>query len=129
MYHSPTPVSRQVHLPFDISLAACRGMDVAPFFPTASSGINHKKLPATIRAIAVCNGCAVLEQCRDYGIRNEANGIWGGLTETEREHRRVELGIILPLGERTDLTSRARRLHLKRKRREREQTEGANEIK
>ena len=128
MQQTPTTVTRKVHLPFDMSLAACRGMDVASFFPTSVSGTNHRKLPSAARAITVCNGCAVLEECRDYGIRNEANGIWGGLTETEREHRRIELGIMLPQGERTDLTSRARRSHMKRKQRERQQ-QGLNEIK
>lgn len=130
MQDSTAQPTRHVHLPFDMSLAACKGMDVASFFPSSSSGTNHKKIPSAARAIAVCSGCAVLEQCRDYGIRYEANGIWGGLTETEREYRRVELGIRLPLGEKTDLTSRARSKHARRLRYLRDkETKGIEETK
>ncbi|MEO8784791.1 MAG: WhiB family transcriptional regulator [Candidatus Saccharimonadales bacterium] len=41
--------------------------------------------PDSAKAIAVCAGCAVLKQCRDYALSTrEPNGIWGGLTERQR---------------------------------------------
>jgi WhiB family redox-sensing transcriptional regulator len=37
-------------------------------------------------AKAICTGCPVLAQCRAYALdANEPHGIWGGLTEGERQ--------------------------------------------
>lgn len=40
---------------------------------------------AVAHAKALCARCPVLEDCRAHGIAHEQWGIWGGLTETERE--------------------------------------------
>lgn len=42
------------------------------------------------RAIAFCNQCPVIEQCKDYAIRNNITyGVWGGTTGPQR--RRIKL--------------------------------------
>ena len=66
--------------------AAC-GPDTAElFFPISDIG------PATAdiqRAQAICAACPVRQQCHDDAeATGEPHGIWGGLTDTERAHRR-----------------------------------------
>ena len=60
--------------------AACRELDTAVFFPET------EEEEAT--ALAVCASCPVREACLEFAlITRQDDGIWGGLTETER--RRV----------------------------------------
>ncbi len=33
-----------------------------------------------------CNGCPILEQCRDYGKKHATYGIWGGIRYVGRAH-------------------------------------------
>ncbi len=42
---------------------------------------------------AICHACPVLEPCRDWGLRREHYGLWGGLAERERRRTRLTLGI------------------------------------
>ena len=69
--------------------ANCRqpGIDPEWFFPDANSIVQNK------RAVAVCNGthvngtpraCPFLAPCREEGLRNRHDGVWGGMTESER---------------------------------------------
>src|SRR5699024_3664991 len=48
--------------------------------------------PANMRQIwqakAVCAGCPVLAQCREYGM-TEPHGVWGGLSAGERREIRA----------------------------------------
>jgi WhiB family redox-sensing transcriptional regulator len=38
------------------------------------------------RAKEMCRGCPVIEQCRSHALEvGEPYGIWGGLSETERD--------------------------------------------
>lgn len=38
------------------------------------------------RAVALCHACPVIEQCREHALTvPEPYGVWGGLTEEERE--------------------------------------------
>ena len=46
-------------------------------------------------ARAVCLTCPHLAPCRDWGVRHERFGIWGGTTQRERQRIRRELGITL----------------------------------
>jgi len=42
------------------------------------------------RALAVCAGCPVLAACRRHAMSaREPYGVWGGMTEAERERIRV----------------------------------------
>jgi WhiB family redox-sensing transcriptional regulator len=64
---------------------ACRGMDSAFFFhPDGERGPSRANREA--RAKAVCQRCPVLVQCRQHALAvQEPYGIWGGLSEAERE--------------------------------------------
>lgn len=69
------------------SEARCRqpGVDPEIFFPVGETG---PALRLIREAKTLCAQCPVIAQCRDYALRaGEPDGIWGGLTTTER--RRV----------------------------------------
>lgn len=60
--------------------AACRGMDANVFFPDSEEDAGPAR--------AVCAGCPVRDECLEFALATrQMDGIWGGLTETER--RRV----------------------------------------
>lgn len=60
--------------------AACRGADTSVFFPDSDEDARAAK--------AICATCAVREPCLAFALANrQEQGVWGGLTETER--RRV----------------------------------------
>jgi len=64
-------------------IAACRSADPDLFFPVSSSG---KSLEQVDEAKAVCARCLVRRQCLAFALlTRQAYGIWGGLTETERD--------------------------------------------
>jgi WhiB family redox-sensing transcriptional regulator len=66
-------------------LAACRSTDPDLFFPVSSKG---KPVEDAAKAKAVCARCLVQRQCLAFALRTrQAHGIWGGLTEEERERR------------------------------------------
>lgn len=63
-------------------VAACRNAEAELFFPVSDR-------PASARSIRqakmVCESCPVSRQCLRYALENrQEQGIWGGLTETER---------------------------------------------
>lgn len=64
---------------------ACRGMDSAFFFhPEGERG--PARASRETRAKQVCGGCPVLEQCRRHALTvHEPYGVWGGLSESERD--------------------------------------------
>lgn len=64
---------------------ACRGMDSAFFFhPEGERG--PARASRETRAKQVCRGCPVLEQCRRHALAaHEPYGVWGGLSESERD--------------------------------------------
>lgn len=64
---------------------SCRGMDSAYFFhPDNERG--SERAARVSRAKAICGRCPVLGQCRQHALTvREPYGIWGGLTEYERE--------------------------------------------
>jgi WhiB family transcriptional regulator, redox-sensing transcriptional regulator len=65
--------------------AACRGMDSAFFFhPERERG--PAKADREARAKEICARCPVLEPCRRHALAaEEPYGVWGGLTEAERD--------------------------------------------
>lgn len=65
---------------------SCRGMDSNFFFhPDGERGPARAMREG--RAKDVCRGCAVLEQCRRHALEvHEPYGVWGGMSEREREH-------------------------------------------
>lgn len=64
--------------------AACRGTDPDMFFVERWGSVVDAS-----RAKAVCNGCAVREECLAYALAlPEIHGIWGGLSPVERRAER-----------------------------------------
>lgn len=65
--------------------AACRGMDSAFFFhPENERGL--AKVERETRAKEVCRRCPVIEPCRRHALAvQEPYGVWGGLSESERD--------------------------------------------
>lgn len=61
--------------------ALCAGDDRAEAWfahPTDTEGVAY--------ALAVCERCPVRRTCAEYALENRiADGLWGGLTETQRQ--------------------------------------------
>lgn len=65
--------------------AACLGVPPHIFFPA--------KGESTAAAKAACGGCPVRSDCLDYALRQRIeHGVWGGLSEPERDALRRERG-------------------------------------
>jgi WhiB family redox-sensing transcriptional regulator len=61
--------------------AACRTADTSVFFP------DTEEEAATAKAI--CAACPVREACLTFALANrQEQGVWGGMTETERRRLR-----------------------------------------
>lgn len=62
--------------------AACRGVDPELFFPIGRDDVERPEIDA---AKQICEGCPVHDECLAYALRTrQPEGIWGGLTSTER---------------------------------------------
>jgi WhiB family redox-sensing transcriptional regulator len=69
-----------------IERAACLGHDPELFFPVGTTG---PAIEQTARAKAVCAGCSVREDRRDWALNTSQDaGVWGGLDEEERREIR-----------------------------------------
>ena len=64
--------------------ASCHGTPTNTFYPP-KLGIYDRDYD-TRRALATCEQCEVVDQCRQYAIDNDESGIWGGTTEGQRRH-------------------------------------------
>ncbi len=64
---------------------ACRGSNPELFFhPEGERGASRRNRDATAKAI--CLRCPVIAQCAAHALAvREPYGVWGGLTEDERE--------------------------------------------
>ena len=64
---------------------SCRGADSSVFFhPDGERGRARAQREA--RAKAICRECPVLAQCRRHALSvGEPYGIWGGMSESERD--------------------------------------------
>jgi WhiB family transcriptional regulator, redox-sensing transcriptional regulator len=66
--------------------SACLNTDPDVFFPVAVGSAASKQVA---RAMRICAGCAVRQQCLDFAMRSgEKDGIWGGTTPEERVRAR-----------------------------------------
>jgi WhiB family transcriptional regulator, redox-sensing transcriptional regulator len=67
--------------------AACQNAEPELFFPISATSasaisIKHAKL--------ICASCLVRSQCLEYALEHrQEQGIWGGLTDTERQSLRA----------------------------------------
>jgi WhiB family redox-sensing transcriptional regulator len=69
--------------------SACLNTDPDVFFPVAVGTAASKQIS---RALRICQGCSVRQQCLDFAIRSgEKDGIWGGTTPEERIRARRAL--------------------------------------
>ena len=76
---------------------ACASADPDLFFPIATGVVAVSQVR---KALRICAGCGVKQQCLDFAMQNgEMNGVWGGTTAEER------------LRARRALLRRARRTH------------------
>jgi WhiB family transcriptional regulator, redox-sensing transcriptional regulator len=64
---------------------SCRDLDSALFFhPEGERG--PARANRETRAKQICERCPVLEQCRRHALTvHEPYGVWGGLSESERD--------------------------------------------
>ena len=67
------------------TFGACRNADGRLFFhPAGERGSTRRRRDAAAKA--VCATCPVLLLCRDQALRvREPYGVWGGLSEADRE--------------------------------------------
>jgi WhiB family redox-sensing transcriptional regulator len=65
--------------------AACGGMPSSVFYsPEGERGMARRRRERAAKVI--CAGCRVREQCAAYALAfHERYGVWGGLSEHERE--------------------------------------------
>ena len=64
------------------SRGACLTAEPEQFFPVGAAGAASREVQA---AKAICAGCSVLEECREYALETaQPFGVWGGLDEEER---------------------------------------------
>jgi WhiB family redox-sensing transcriptional regulator len=62
--------------------SACLSADPELFFPIAHGAVADRQVS---RALQVCAGCPVRQQCLDFAMQTaEMTGIWGGTTPEER---------------------------------------------
>lgn len=66
-------------------LGSCRREDSSLFFhPEGERG--PARVARELAAKAICRRCPVLEQCREHALAaHEPYGVWGGLSEGDRE--------------------------------------------
>lgn len=66
---------------------ACRGADTNLFYPVGTTGPADAQIKA---AKAICARCEFREECLETALANGEEGIWGGLTDDERQKLRQE---------------------------------------
>ena len=73
---------------FDSKDAACKGIATSLFY--------EDKVSPQLKAL--CEYCPIAEQCRDWALRHEKFGYWGGTTEAQRvvERRKREITLLSP---------------------------------
>ena len=61
--------------------AACKGLDTGIFFPVTDAEAGAAKL--------ICAGCLARHECLEWALATrQEDGVWGGLTDTERRRLR-----------------------------------------
>ncbi|MGL5858011.1 MAG: WhiB family transcriptional regulator [Angustibacter sp.] len=69
---------------------SCRAHGDELFFhPEAERGPRRRRRDEAAKAI--CAGCPVIEECRAHALRvREPYGVWGGMTEEERQQHHLD---------------------------------------
>ncbi|MDV7089749.1 WhiB family transcriptional regulator [Rhodococcus opacus] len=83
----PAPLSRFGKWQFH---ARCRNMNAELFFPCEGEG-KGARIRREHAAKQICMGCPVRPECRDHAVTaDEAFGVWGGTSESERRRLTTE---------------------------------------
>jgi hypothetical protein len=93
---------------------ACVGQPTNWWFPEDASRTAKQN---SRNAKSICRECKVVDDCLEFSLRYETHGIWGGLSETEREQRRRHYGIQLSDTAMVGMSSTARRAQRNMRRR------------
>lgn len=73
---------------------ACRGEPIEMFYPGSHrTSIAHRTAIRTAKGI--CSVCTVAKECLDYSAEYEPYGVWGGMTDDERNAYRINNNILL----------------------------------
>lgn len=89
--------SDKVKVPQWDGTEGCAGIGVELFYDedrrTQQQNVEHL---SQLRAI--CSACKRLDECREYAIKHEYYGFWGGMTVTERIHfrRKFKIKLVRP---------------------------------
>jgi WhiB family redox-sensing transcriptional regulator len=74
--------------------AACKGLTHL-FFASSGERPEHRR-PREAKAAAICRGCSVGTQCKEFARENHEYGFWGGESEDERHNAGFRLNA--PIG-------------------------------
>ena len=77
----------------EFSNASCRGIGTEFYFTEDDKQPGSS--PEMAMAKALCQNCPVLKECREWGIKHEEFGIWGGLNPYDRRRVRRQRNIKL----------------------------------
>lgn len=84
----------RVRVPAWDGTEACATIGVALFYnDDRKTQYENKELEHELKSI--CNSCHRLNECREYAIKHEYYGFWGGMTLTERREYRKKFKIEL----------------------------------
>ena len=74
---------------------ACDGMDTNFFYPVGEANEDNKFARDNVYPLLrqVCASCDVLDKCRDWAIKHEEWGFWGGMSVYERRQWRKKYKI------------------------------------
>jgi hypothetical protein len=83
----------------ELGTPACSGDDVEWFYAIQNGNdLENSKYEyedALRVAKFICSNCEIIEHCRDWGIKHEKYGVWGGMSANERDRWRTKYGIVL----------------------------------
>lgn len=74
---------------------ACDGMDTNFFYPVGEANEDNVFAKDNVYPLLrqVCANCDVLDKCRDWAIKHEEWGFWGGMSVYERRKYRKKYKI------------------------------------
>lgn len=66
--------------------ALCKGEDPELWFSVDGIGLGPANAKRALLAVAICEECPHVTECGNYAVENHVEyGVWGGLTEADRE--------------------------------------------
>lgn len=92
---SRLPKALMAHYEWQRRAACADGNPHVFFHPEGERGPARRRREEV--AVAVCASCAVVAECRRHGLSaREPYGVWGGLTESDREaiYRRADRALL-----------------------------------